>query len=193
MKKILSFFSLAILAFVAVGFSSCGDDDVPAPNEKHFVSYKLALSENLFRYVDVTITVDNDGVIKSYPMDKSTYSTKVGSYELTLENQTWIVDVEGRVVQVPLIEYTGQPVKVTLSCKVTEAGKDKIAKATEDDVEIVRYFFDAGDCAEDGMFCGTKVGLKGSTDFVIPTIEEKFNTSIVPAFSVKFPLENEFE
>ncbi|MBQ0021139.1 MAG: hypothetical protein KBT39_11545 [Bacteroidales bacterium] len=192
MKKYISIFSLAILALLAVGFSSCGDDEVvpaPAPVQKHYISYKLALSDAFFEFADFTINVDSVGVKKSYPIVASLHSDSIGTYYD--EDKDEDVTVGGRSLQIPAIEYENeQPIHVSVSYKLTEAGKALIANASEEDSKLFRFYLKAGDCTKSGMFSGTAFGWNQGGYNSVKLFEGHVN-AVISVCSVDFPLDEE--
>lgn len=190
MKKYISIFSLAILALVAVGFSSCGDDEVvpaPAPVQKHYISYKLALSDAFFEFADFTINVDSVGVKKSYPIVASLHSDSIGTYYD--EDKDEEITVTGRTLQIPLIEYEKeQPIRVSVSYKLTEAGKELLANASDKDVRLYRFYLSAGDCSEKGNFYGNYIGWNQGGYNSVKGFETILNDALLSVWDIEFPL-----
>lgn len=158
MKKIYS-----IIAFVAMlctptcMFTSCGNDDVPEtpvekPSSQLYARYKARMSEDIFTYFDVTVTIHMGETEKVYKFDES---TKVA--DIAVKN---VQDPDkkrpGRVLDLPAFAVEAFPLRFTTDIKLSETGQKLVESAEasgneEDQMDFI-VAFDYGPCDEKGEF-----------------------------------------
>lgn len=159
MKKIYSIIALvAMLCTTACMFTSCSKDDEPEKTEEKpsaqffHARYKAKMSEDIFKYFDVTVTIHMGETQKVYKFDES---TKVADIAVKKVLQPEKVR-PGRVIDLPAFAIEGFPLRFTTDIKLSEAGQKlvDIAKASgsEDDQMDFIVALEYGTCNEKGEY-----------------------------------------
>lgn len=139
MSKIFNTLATIAIASSAV-LVSCGDDEPvvidkvedPTPQNAHYVAI---MTEEFFEYGEITLTLIHDDDTTYYKMDESTKVDDIiddtatkALFELEEKDK-----IPGRKIDLSEIEFYMHPVKAFLNVELTEAGKQKIANASETD------------------------------------------------------------
>ena len=158
MKKIYSIIALlAMLCTTACMFTSCSKDDEPKtpeekPYSKLYARYKAKMSEDIFKYFDVTVTIHMGETQKVYKFEEN---TKVADIAV-MGVEDFDKPHPGRVIDIPAFEVAGLPLRFTTDIKLSEAGQKlvDIAKASgsEDDKMDFIVSLDFGECNEKGVY-----------------------------------------
>lgn len=166
MKKIYSIIALfAMLCTTTCMFTSCGNDDEPEPevkpDTKYYGRYKAKLSEDIFTYCDVTVTIQSGPTKNVYKFDEKTKVADIAVKGAGNPDQLH----PGRVLDIPVFEIPGYPLlRFTTDIKLSEAGQKLVdsAKAIgkdsnnpDSDVNPKMDFivsFDYGECSEKGVY-----------------------------------------
>lgn len=153
MKKNLYMLLFAAVAlFSAATMVSCSKDDPdpkpePTPVLENYAKYTAKMSEGIFEYCDVTVTVEVDNKKTVYTFGEE---TKVSDLE------TGMKALPGRILDIPVFKFDVHPLHITTDIKLSEAGKQKIAKATTEEFDFV-VALDFGECNSKGGYYGKPV------------------------------------
>ncbi len=155
MKKYLnSLLFMAVALFSAATMVSCGDDDTddpePIPVAQNYAKYTAKLSEDIFQYFDVSVTVEVDGKKDVYTFGEDTKVDNMNIRELDIFYDE--TNKAGRVLEIPVFKYDVHPLRIFTDIKLNEAGKQKIANAKEGDKMDFLVQLDFGKCNEKGIF-----------------------------------------
>ena len=165
MKKIYSIIALfAMLCTTTCMFTSCGNDDEPEPevkpDPKYYGRYKAKLSEDIFTYCDVTVTIQTGLTKNVYKFDEKTKVADIAVENVEHPERPY----PGRVLDIPVFEFSSFPLRFTTDIKLSEAGQKLVdsAKAIgkdsnnpDSDVNPKMDFivsFDYGECSEKGVY-----------------------------------------
>ena len=147
MKKYLyTLLFVAVALFSAATMSSCGDDEqetpeIPVIYTQNYARYTAKISEGIFDYFDVNVTIVIDGKEKVYTLGEN---TKVADTGLDPSEK-----IAGRVLEIPVFQFNATPLRFVTDFKLTDAGKAKIAEATSEEIDFI-VDLDYGLCNEKG-------------------------------------------
>lgn len=138
MKKFFySMLLMAVALFSASAFVSCGSDDddpvapVPQVESKKFVKYLLMLPEDYFSFGDVIVTIEADG---KKTVKKMSETPKVDNPDWDLWTSSVAESMKAaRILSLPEVQFISNPVRVTTEFLPTDAGKQKMANAKDDE------------------------------------------------------------
>ena len=162
MKKFLSKIMFAAVAVLSVaGFTSCNnsDDDPYVPTAASVqdqakpvseARYIVNISEALFKYADITLTLEYSGEKHTYKMDESTKRDNV--YFAAMDEGGYKPNMAARVLDIPFQYNASRIVKATLNYELTETGKQLIANAVEGEEEDIALYIAFGKCDKTGKF-----------------------------------------
>lgn len=152
MKKNLYMLLFAAVAlFSAATITSCSKDD-PEPEPKpvpaeNYVKYTAKMSEDIFAYFDVAVIIEADGKQEVFKFGEE---TKVSDMKLDWKIEG--VSKAGRILEIPPYKFNVHPVRIITDMKLSEAGKEKIAKATPEDKMDFIVSLDFGECNKTGAY-----------------------------------------
>lgn len=154
MKKNLYMLLFAAVAlFSAATITSCSKDD-PEPDPKpepvpaeNYVKYTAKMSEDIFAYFDVSVIIEADGKQEVFKFGEE---TKVSDIKLGMEVEG--VSKAGRILEIPPYKFNVHPVRIITDMKLSEAGKEKIAKATPEDKMDFIVSLNFGECNKTGAY-----------------------------------------
>ena len=162
MKKIISYFSYALLAMASMTFVACDDDDddneagdkKELNEESTYARLVAKVTSEALAYGDFIVTLEYDGTSQTYKMSEATL---VDSLDLeVLSSFDDPIKIPGRVLSIPTFEYKNKPVKLSFQYEFSEDGKQQIANATEDDKAAdFGYNLQFGSCSAEGIFLST--------------------------------------
>lgn len=161
MKRKFSYFIFALLAMTTMTFVACDNDDDNKNDEreelneqKNYASLVAKVSEEIFEYGDLIITMEHDGKSDSYHVSQGTHVDSLDLDLLAFFDES--LTLAGRVFSLPSVECTNKPVKFTVKYELSEDGKQKIANATDENIfEYIVYQLEYGRCnAEGKLFDG---------------------------------------
>lgn len=146
-KYFYSMLLMAVALMTASVFVSCGDDDddpvAPKPIVKNYAIYEGKMSEDIFQYYDVTVSIEYDGQTMTY---KYSEDTKMATVDFDIPGWTAASKRSGRVLKVPAFEFGAHPVKCSHKFELTEAGKAKIASNPDAEIDFAyNIIFDESD------------------------------------------------
>lgn len=150
MKKFFySMLLTAVALFSASAFVSCGSDGddpvappVPQGESKKFVKYLAKVPEDYFSFGDVIVTIEADG---NKTVKKMSETPKVDNLDWDLMDSFGGSNKAGRVLSFPEMQFESNPVKVTTEFLLSDAGKQKIANATDDEEAIFGFYLECGE------------------------------------------------
>lgn len=150
-KKFYTLLFMAVALFSAATMVSCSNDDEPEPEPipqaQNYARYTARINEQVFEYFDVSVTVEVDGKKDVYLFEEK---TKVGDIKVNWDLVAFDTNKAGRVLEIPVFKYEAYPVRFVTDLKLTEAGKQKIAKEPTKEMDFIMdlYF---GKCKGDGV------------------------------------------
>lgn len=148
---------LAAAVMTVTVLASCSKDNdnketpEPAPVVKPNAQYLAKFTEDLFDYAEVTVTIHCDGKDKTYKMDETTKVANVHMELIDAFTEDEKVSKAGRVLQIPAFQFDAHPITFTTNVTLTEAGKQKIAQATTEEIPF-GAFIEYGLCDAKGNY-----------------------------------------